>query len=77
MKIDISGENQTDKLSIKDKDGAALYGLQTGLIQQFTPNISAEFGMRYAKMNNKIRLGDLEIKQKDQKLAYINVSYRF
>ncbi|WP_419535250.1 outer membrane beta-barrel protein [Endozoicomonas sp.] len=83
MKLDLDIEEGNDKLSASGKDNAALYGVQFGLIQEFTPSISAELGYRYSRMNNKVNLNNpdfdepVEFKQKDQKLAYINVSYRF
>ena len=83
MKLDLDVEVGNNKLSAKGKDNAALYGVQFGLIQEFTPSISAELGYRYSRMNNKVNLDfpaigeSAEFKQKDQKLAYINVSYRF
>ena len=83
MKLDLDVEEGSNKLSASGKDNAALYGVQFGLIQEFTPSISAELGYRYSRMNNKVNLDfpaigeSAEFKQKDQKLAYINVSYRF
>lgn len=60
-------------------DNGLIYGAQLGLIQEFTPALSAEIGYRYARTTNKVKMfdGDLTIRQKAQKMPYISVSYRF
>ncbi|MFK0572094.1 outer membrane beta-barrel protein [Endozoicomonas sp.] len=84
MKVDIDVKElgiTVDKAS--KKDSGALYGVQLGLIQEFTPAISAELGYRYIHMDNKVKLeftdpaDTMKLKQKDQQMVYINVSYQF
>lgn len=70
-----SGRRESDS----NKDRAMNYGLQLGLIQTFNQNFSAELGYRYKIMNNSVKLfdDDVEIKQKNQQLAYVGLTYRF
>ncbi len=58
-------------------DYGFIYGAQLGLIQEFTPSISAELGYRYAKTTNKVTIDGDKIKSKAQKMPYLSVSYHF
>ena len=61
----------------------ATYGIQFGLIQAFTPGLSAELGYRYSYMDDNTYLPftdvypHLEWKQQEQKLLYLTVLYHF
>ncbi|WP_067519276.1 outer membrane beta-barrel protein [Endozoicomonas ascidiicola] len=73
--------NTTASASVKESKGDTgfIYGAQFGVIQEFTPAISAEIGYRYAKTTNEAKMfgGNLKIKQKAQKMPYMTVSYHF
>ncbi|MGY0218707.1 outer membrane beta-barrel protein [Endozoicomonadaceae bacterium StTr2] len=82
-KVKVFEKNESGAFEFEGKktkaDTGLIYGAQLGLIQQFTPAVSAEIGYRYAKTTNKVKMfdGDLKIQQKAQKMPYMSISYHF
>ena len=58
-----------------------MYGLQTGVIQNLTDNLSAELGYRYTRSNNEITgsfNGErLKLESKSQQSAFLTLNYSF
>ncbi|WP_299726033.1 outer membrane beta-barrel protein [uncultured Endozoicomonas sp.] len=84
--IDHGNPDESGSMSKSKKDTGYIYGVQFGVIQEFTDNFSAELGYRYARTNNKASIsfpgddGDSiksTFKQKSQKMPYMTVSYHF
>ncbi|KEQ16495.1 outer membrane protein [Endozoicomonas numazuensis] len=63
------------------RDTALMYGLQTGIIQNLTDNLSAELGYRYTRSNNEIAgtfNGErLKLESKSQQSAFLALNYSF
>ncbi|MGI9283000.1 MAG: outer membrane protein [Endozoicomonas sp.] len=87
-KLKYSQGQHTDKVtgtqvngSRTKRDTALMYGLQTGVIQNLTDNLSAELGYRYTRSNNEITgsfNGErLKLESKSQQSAFLALNYSF